>query len=507
MPQTKAGKWHQGEAFSSLAKNVFIIFTLVPKCSCSTQHSPALCFTLPSPSLNREIPDTMTDPQLSPKPRQALRYAIAASLLGLLAVVALIVTHWLTTMPEATATATAETSGTATVTTATAAAKATDATAAARSPATPNSVEAEAWPRNIVDGRGDLTQLPRPPQRIFSLAPNATQILRAIGADAMLVAIALEGSDPAEAPELTKLSVYPAPSAEAVLALQPDIIIGADITSTRVASRLRGLGLKVIILNSTGYDGILEDIRRAGSATGTGDVAQIVVEALQSVRTRVEKSRAAASTQHPAPSALLFLGGALEYAAGGDSYTGDLLQIAGAHNLAETLPQAWPLLSTEFILKANPQVLIFSLPTDAISFAPLGVARAAKAGEAVNVVDAADVLKTAEATASPALKNTENKGTEATGAETTNADGGNSIAAAIAAIPPTPADAMLVGTSEALSQRLREDPIWGQLQAVRSNRIYAIDQNLLNVPGPHVGEALLQLHAIVLAAQQSLAAQ
>lgn len=292
-----------------------------------------------------------------------------------------------------------------------------------------NTEQEPGWPRQITDSRGTTTVLPQRPQRIVSLAPSVTQILRAIGADGALIAIPREGSDPSEDAALVRLPVYPSPSPEAVLSLRPDLLIGADITSAAAAERLRqDFNLPVIILSGNDYEGILADITRAGEATGQEAVASVLTQILSDQLATVQSEVAAthAKTGSPRPQALLFVGSSPDYAAGAGSYAANLLDIAGGENLALQLNQPWPQLSREFVLEANPQVLIFA-------------------------VNANDITSTEDAP----------------------------------------------GRSEQLSASLRDHPLWRQLDAVRNDRIYVIDQSLINVPSPTVGEALNRLRAII----------
>lgn len=439
----------------------------------------------------------------SPK---TIRYAVLAALLGILAVTGLLLIEHRTQAPEAaTVRATAATAPTSPHRQAngnlpehTASHPAPDDTPPPSSATnlsgsfpfadTKAPAPEAGWPRHITDARGTTTTLEHSPQRIISLAPSATQILRSIGGDAALVAIPREGSDPSEAESLVRLSVYPAPSPESVLSLRPDLLVGADITSPAVADRLRALGLPVIILSGNDYTGIVADIVRTGAATGFEATATILADALVAQRNQIEAKNGAppapsstatdglaraptaphasavpllpdallhpptsvasatdiapppinlaeTSTTAARPRTLLFISQTPDYVAGSGSYASDLLKIAGAENLALKLKQPWPQLSREFILEANPHLLIFAVSQPLLSTAP--------------------------------------------GAP---------------------------GRSEELTAYLQGDPLWSQLDAVRNNRVYAIDQSLLSVPGPHIGETLLQLHTIIQDAKERLAA-
>jgi iron complex transport system substrate-binding protein len=75
---------------------------------------------------------------------------------------------------------------------------------------------------------------------------------------------------PAEAQQVASIgSTYGGLNAEAILALQPDLILGADITSPEQVQALEDLGLTVFVLANPGdFEGLFANLELAGELTG-----------------------------------------------------------------------------------------------------------------------------------------------------------------------------------------------------------------------------------------------
>lgn len=280
-----------------------------------------------------------------------------------------------------------------------------------------NSDKTAQYPMTLVDGRGDQMTLAKQPETVISLAPSTTQWMQKLGAENLLIG-ATEHCEISGDYEVTRYPVYPEPSYEALVAAAPDLIITADIADPRHVAKMRQLGLPVLVLNHDGFDGVVSDGQTLGAAISRVDAAQNVMAQLQADRQAVADSVA---TRESPPKVLLTLNTKLDYVAGPGSYADDLLQLAGANNVASEAGAMWPQLSREAILSADPDVIIVT--------------------------------------------------------STLGQDEAQARADALAA--------------------LREDPIWRELSAVKNGRVEVIDSQLMNVPGPRMGEALKTVAAKV----------
>lgn len=226
------------------------------------------------------------------------------------------------------------------------------------------------YPMTLVDGRGDTITLDARPERVMSIAPSTTEIVvelqrlarlsqrnqsKNLQSVARLVAVSDHCDLPAHAGDIMRLPIYPAPSIEALMVLEPDLILAADITSLQVVAHLRRMGLTVIVLNSAGLDGVVEDIRLVGQALDLPVAAEMIITDFQAVRTRI---RAALETaDFPKPRVLMALSPTLDYCVGQGVYADSLIQEAGGHNLGAITGVAWPKLSTEGVLAMDPDAI------------------------------------------------------------------------------------------------------------------------------------------------------
>jgi hypothetical protein len=95
------------------------------------------------------------------------------------------------------------------------------------------------------DQTGRALALPAPPRRIVSLVPSVTEILFAIGAQAVLVGVTDFCDYPPEARKKPSVGGMVAPSLETIVALKPDLVVVTSAgkrghgPAERLRSRLR----------------------------------------------------------------------------------------------------------------------------------------------------------------------------------------------------------------------------------------------------------------------------
>lgn len=216
------------------------------------------------------------------------------------------------------------------------------------------------YPMMLTDGRGDNVILPREPRRVVSLAPSTTQIVVELGLADRLVGVTehcvLE-QIPGGGPAAARVGVYPALSHEQIVALRPDLVLLADITSRAEVRRLRALGIPALVLNSEGYEGVMADVRLAGEALNNPGKAAALAERLERVRDEVRRGM---GENWRAPRTVLFLDREGTYAAGRDTFGDGLIREAGGDNLAVRAGTDWPQLSREFLVEADPEVILIS---------------------------------------------------------------------------------------------------------------------------------------------------
>jgi len=214
--------------------------------------------------------------------------------------------------------------------------------------------QAQEFPVKVIDDRGREITIPERPERIVVAGmPLYAEILVDIGALDRLVGVTDSPDNPPEVQGLPKVGPPISPSVELILALHPDLVLGAW---GAVRDRLEAAGLIVL---TTGPIGSLTDIfgtiRTVGTAVGNlaeanaliGRIAEEVVE-LESRVLGLE----------PVPAAFIYMlaPDAPPYAAGSGTIEHELLLRAGGLNLFADV-QGYPQVSLEELLKRDPQVI------------------------------------------------------------------------------------------------------------------------------------------------------
>src|SRR6185437_14155090 len=155
----------------------------------------------------------------------------------------------------------------------------------------------------VTDDFGHKVTVHYPPQRIVSLAPGPTAMLRAAGAGGQVIATIEYSGQPASESRLPKIGSVDAIDIERLIALRPDVVVvWPDGNNPAQIATIERLGIPVYRQEAITLDGIGESIRRLGRLAGTGSVADRAANALQARLANLRREYA--NPRHP-PSVLL----------------------------------------------------------------------------------------------------------------------------------------------------------------------------------------------------------
>lgn len=206
---------------------------------------------------------------------------------------------------------------------------------------------------SVVDDRGLEVSLPKPPQRIVSLLPSLTEIVCELGACDRLVGVDNYSNWPASVQKLPHVGGLEDASIESIVSLQPDVVLLS--VSSRALARLEGLGLKVIALEPK----TLADVHRV-----IGKVGQILeVPGAPALWKRIDNGVNLAAKSLPAAlrgTTVYFEVNNGPYAASESSFIGEMLARIGAANVVPGKLGPFPKLNPEFVVRADPQVIMIS---------------------------------------------------------------------------------------------------------------------------------------------------
>ncbi len=193
------------------------------------------------------------------------------------------------------------------------------------------------------------------PQRIVSLSPTATEMLFAIGAGDQVIAVDSLSNYPAEAP-VTDLSAFE-PNLEAIAAEDPDLVV-LSFDPGDIVSGLEDVGIPTILqAPAATLDDVYAQLADLGVATGQIDGAADVVAEM---RTAIDDIVAATPVGDEPIRVYHEVDGTF-YAASSNSFIGQLYGLLGVTNIADEADTdgfGYPQLSPEYILEADPQLIV-----------------------------------------------------------------------------------------------------------------------------------------------------
>jgi iron complex transport system substrate-binding protein len=267
---------------------------------------------------------------------------------------------------------------------------------------------------NYTDGAGREITLAETPHRIVSLAPSNTEILFAVGAGSQVVGRDEFSDYPAEAASIESIGgSFGEYNLEAIVALKPDLVLGAEINTPELIKQLEDLGLTVYYLqNPTTLEEMYTNLETVGGLTGHD--ATELVDSLKARVAAVDEKIAPLSSRIPVFYEIDATDPTKPWTYGPGTFGDLLIDRAGGINVASIATDPYPQFSLEQIVSANPSIIILG-------------------------------------------------------------------------------DASWGVTPESVAAR----PGWETIEAVKSNSIFPIDDNLISRPGPRLVDGLEQLVKIL----------
>jgi iron complex transport system substrate-binding protein len=203
----------------------------------------------------------------------------------------------------------------------------------------------------ITDDRGVTITLAAPPQRIVSLLPSLTETVCELGQCQRLVGVDRYSNYPASVLKLPQLGGGLDPNIEAIVALQPDLVLMS--VSSRASERLEALGLKVVALETKSHADVKRVLETVGALLGVSDALRVWREIDAGVSAAAQSlSPAARNTR------VYFEVNRGPYAAGETSFIGETLARLGVKNVVPASLGPFPKLNPEYVVRANPDLIM-----------------------------------------------------------------------------------------------------------------------------------------------------
>jgi iron complex transport system substrate-binding protein len=224
--------------------------------------------------------------------------------------------------------------------------------------AAPTEIEATGPYLTITDGLGREIVLEAPAQRVVSLAPSNTEILFAIGAGAQVVGRDEFSDYPAEAANIASVGGSMGEfSVEAIVALEPDLVLAAEINTPELTKQLEDLGLTVYYLsNPATIEEMYVNLEIVGQLTGH-DVSGLV-ESLKARVAAVDEKIAPLSFRPAVFYEIDATDPTKPWTYGPGTFGDLLIERAGGFNIGSNATDLDPQLSLEQIVVDNPSIIV-----------------------------------------------------------------------------------------------------------------------------------------------------
>lgn len=215
---------------------------------------------------------------------------------------------------------------------------------------------------DLRDDAGRNLHLPRPAQRIITLAPHATELLFAAGAGALLIATVEFSDYPPAARRLPRVGGYETIDVERIVALKPDLVIAwGSGNPPAVIDQLIAMRVPVYISEPRNLDDVASSLLAFGRLAASLPEAE---KAATAFRQRASALRARYGDLTPVrvfyqvwDEPLMTIN---------DSHLiSKVLELCGGQNVFGRLSQLVPTVDTEAVLAADPDAILSSEETGA----------------------------------------------------------------------------------------------------------------------------------------------
>lgn len=211
------------------------------------------------------------------------------------------------------------------------------------------------YPLTVKDAKGAEFTFEAAPQKIISLAPSETEGLFALGLDEQIVGVSDNDDYPEAAKSKPKMGSWPV-NVEAVVAAQPDLVLGGDLLDPAIVKSLTDLNIKVYQSSTNSLDEVLANIKAVGEITNRQQQAGEVVKQMEQQRDEVV---AAVKTLKPEEVKKVYIEFSKGWTVGNGVFMSEILSLAGGTNVASDI-EGWAEINEESIIKANPDVILYA---------------------------------------------------------------------------------------------------------------------------------------------------
>jgi iron complex transport system substrate-binding protein len=210
----------------------------------------------------------------------------------------------------------------------------------------------------IKDREGNEVTINKDINRIISSAPSNTEILMELGLSDKIIAVDKYSPTDSLNTDITLID-FRNPDPEAIIALDPDIIIASGhnkVGSEDPFASLKEAGISVVYIpSSNSIKGIYEDIRFIANITNTEEKGEKIIEIMQKeigevkdIAKNIKNKKKVYFEIAPSPNI---------FTMGKETFQNDIIELIGGENIFSS-ETGWISPSGESIIEKNPNVII-----------------------------------------------------------------------------------------------------------------------------------------------------
>lgn len=221
------------------------------------------------------------------------------------------------------------------------------------------------YPLSVVDGKGNEVIVKQKPEKIISLGAGSTEILFKVGAGAQIAAVSDICNFPEEVEDIPQVGGFgiSSISVESLLQYDPDLVIIYSGMHDYLIPRLIRYEIPYYVSDANSIDAVITEIKNLAYLTGHEqaglNLEKEYTERLKKVQTKVSNSGKSKKFGRKIYWEIWY---DPFMTAGKNSFINDVISAAGGVNIFGKEKQAYPVISEESIIAANPDYIL--IPDD-----------------------------------------------------------------------------------------------------------------------------------------------